>query len=63
MRTLRRGRSGRCRVRWSTTNAAAAIGTPTKKHQRQPSAESVITPPSSGPPTVPTAMTEPRYPM
>lgn len=42
--------TGRWSVRWTTTRARAAIGTPTKKHQRQPSQlVSTMTPPMSGP--------------
>ncbi len=58
IRTSRR-RRGRCSVRWSTTDAAIANGTPIAKHQRQPS-PSVTTPPSSGPTTVPTPNVAPR---
>ncbi len=43
------------------TSARIVSGTAMKKHQRQPSHEaSVMNPPSSGPPTVETAMTPPR---
>ena len=51
MRTSSRFSVGTFSVRCSTTSEIAASGTPTKKHQRQPSAESTMIPPSSGPPT------------
>ena len=57
MRTPRRP-AGACRVSCSATRARTASGTQTKKHQRQ-LALSVITPPSSGPETVLTAITAP----
>ena len=41
------------------TKASAAIGRPTKKQPRQPSGESTITPPMSGPLTVASAKTAP----
>ena len=50
---------GILRVFCSTTKAAAAIGRPTKKHPRQPSGESTMTPPMSGPLTVASAKTAP----
>ncbi len=53
--------SGRCSVFWSTNRAISANGTPTYRHQRQPShSVSVMTPPTSGPPTVATAKVAPR---
>ncbi len=61
MVTLVFGRLGRCSVRCRSTRATIAIGRPTKKFQRQPRV-SVMTPPSSGPPTVATAMTAPKRP-
>ncbi len=48
-----------CSVFCSTTNASAAMGRPTKKQPRQPSEESTITPPMSGPLTVASAKTAP----
>ncbi len=48
-----------CRVFWSTPKASTAIGRPTKKQPRQPSGESTITPPMSGPLTVARANTAP----
>ena len=50
--------TGRCRVFWRTTNASAATGMPTKKHQRQPIV-STTSPPMSGPLTVARANTAP----
>ena len=43
----------------STTKASAATGRPTKKQPRQPSGESTMTPPMSGPLTVASANTAP----
>jgi hypothetical protein len=62
MRTFLSGRAGTVSVRCSMISAATAKGRATKKFQRQPRV-SVITPPSSGPPTVATAMTAPKRPM
>src|SRR5690606_26872531 len=42
-----------------TISASTAIGTQTQKHQRQPSGESTMMPPSSGPDTVATANVAP----
>ena len=51
--------TGSFSVRPSTMNAITAIGTVTQKHQRQPSGESTISPPTSGPLTVATANVAP----
>ena len=57
-----RRRAGTCRVACTRTSATTATGSDTKKFQRQPHA-SVMTPPSSGPPIVASAMTAPNRPM
>ncbi|SLI26217.1 Uncharacterised protein [Mycobacteroides abscessus subsp. abscessus] len=49
-------------VRCSRNNAITASGTHTKKHQRQPSGLSTITPPRIGPPDIETAITAPIRP-
>ncbi len=51
--------TGSFSVRPSTTNAATAMGTPTQKVNRQPSGESTISPPISGPEVVATAKVAP----
>ena len=62
MRTFCFGAPGMCSVRCRMISAATANGIATKKFQRQPRV-SVMRPPSSGPPTVATAMTAPNRPM